>query len=57
MKTLKFDLNQKGNNIKILNATNGGPWHKRHSNDQYRSNFQDYKAARIPYSPIMIRLF
>ena len=33
----------------MLNATNGGPWHKRHANDQYRSNFEDYKAARIPY--------
>lgn len=50
MNTLKFDLNQKGNKIKILNATNGGPWHKRHANDQYRSNFEAYKAARIPYS-------
>ncbi|MCQ2433581.1 MAG: hypothetical protein MJ175_13340, partial [Clostridia bacterium] len=28
----------------------GGPWHKRHANDQYRSNFEDYKAARIPYA-------
>ncbi len=50
MKTLKFDLQKEGNKFKILNATNGGPWHKRHVNDQYRSNFEDYKAARIPYS-------
>lgn len=50
METLKFDLSQNGCKFKILNATNGGPWHKRHANDQYRSNFEDYKAARIPYS-------
>lgn len=50
METLSFDLSKKGNIFKILNATNGGPWHKRHANDQYRSNFKEYKAARIPYS-------
>ncbi len=38
------------NKFKILNATNGGPWHKSHANDQYRSNFSTYKDARIPYS-------
>ena len=50
METLRFDLKCKGNKFKILNATNGGPWHKRHADDQFRSNFADYKAARIPYS-------
>ncbi len=50
MEKLKFDLNSTGNKFKILNATNGGPWHKRHATDQFRSNFGDYKAARIPYS-------
>lgn len=50
MESLKFDLSRPGKRFKILNATNGGPWHKRHANDQYRSNFADYKAARIPYS-------
>ena len=50
METLKFDLSKKGGKFKILNATNGGPWHKRHANDQWRSNFEEYKAARIPYS-------
>ena len=48
METLKFQRTE--NKFKILNATNGGPWHKRHANDQYRSNFEDYKAARMPYS-------
>ncbi len=50
MNLVKFDLSQKTGAFKILNATNGGPWHKRHASDQYRSNFEDYKAARIPYS-------
>jgi len=50
MEILKFDLNSSGNNFKILNATNGGPWQRRYANDQFRSNFADYKSARIPYS-------
>lgn len=51
MDTLKFNLNDKGEKFKVLNATNGGPWYKRHApNDQKRSNFENYKKARIPYS-------
>ncbi|MBR4072345.1 MAG: hypothetical protein IKK24_00255 [Clostridia bacterium] len=50
MEALRFDLSKKGEQFKILNATNGGPWHKRHADDQFRSNFNDYKAAKIPYS-------
>ena len=50
MDVLSFNLNSQGNGIKVLNATNGGPWHKRHANDQLRSNFLDYRAARIPFS-------
>ena len=50
METLKFDLTKEGKPFKILNATNGGPMHKRHAVDQQRSNLKDYKAARIPYS-------
>lgn len=50
MEILKFDLNETSGKFKILNATNGGPWHKRHVNDQWRTNFDAYKAARIPYS-------
>ena len=50
MENLKFDLAKTYGKFKILNATNGGPWHKRHASDLYRSNFKDYKAARIPYS-------
>jgi len=50
METLKFDFSNKGGTFKTLNATNGGPLYRRYSNDQFRSNFEDYKAARIPYS-------
>ena len=50
METIKFDLNENSGKFKIMNATNGGPWYKRYSTDQYRSNFEAYKAARIPYS-------
>ncbi len=50
MKTLKFDLEKSYGSFKVMNATNGGPWHKRHSNAQKRTNFEAYKAARMPYS-------
>lgn len=50
MEVLKFDLSKCGKKFKILNATNGGPRHKRYANDQYITNFAEYKAARIPYS-------
>lgn len=50
MNVLKFDTTKGAGEFKILNATNGGPWHKRHVYDQVRSNFETYKAARIPYS-------
>ncbi len=50
MKTIRFDLSEKLGPFKPLNATNGGPWHKRHADDQYRSNLEDYKAARIPFA-------
>lgn len=50
MEYLKFDLSQQGKAFKILNATNGGPIHKRHANDQFRDNLEAYRAARIPYA-------
>ena len=50
METIKFNLENQGGKFKRLNATNGGPWHKRHASDQYRSNLAEYKAARIPFS-------
>ncbi len=50
MHNIIFDTQKKEGSFKLLNATNGGPWHKRHSKAQYRSNFNEYKEARIPYS-------
>lgn len=50
MENLIFNVKEKAGKFKLLNATNGGPWHKRHAEDQFRSNFEDYKKARIPYS-------
>ena len=45
MEVLRFDLSRNDGKFKLLNGTNGGPWHRR-----YASNFEDYKNARIPYS-------
>ena len=50
MQTIRFDLNNPGKGFKPLNATNGGPFYKRHATDQWRTNFDAYKAARMPYS-------
>lgn len=50
METLYFDTEKKLGKFKPLNATNGGPWHKRHANDQWLTNFEAYKAARIPFA-------
>ena len=50
MDTILYDLNQVGKPFKLLNCTNGGPWYKRHVVDQLRTNFPEYKNARIPYS-------
>ena len=50
MEVLQFDLSKRAGAFRYMNATNGGPWHKRHANDQYRSNFEHYKAAKIPYA-------
>ena len=50
MNTLIFNTEKKLGKFKILNAVNNGPVHKRYSNDQKRSNFEDFKRARIPYA-------
>ena len=50
MENILFDISKKYGQFKILNATNGGPFHKRYASDQYRSNFLEYKEAKIPYS-------
>jgi len=50
MDSLRFDPNQTCGTFKVMHAVNNGPCHKRHANDQYRSNFETFKAARIPYA-------
>ena len=50
MSVLHFTSTRQPSPFKPLNATNGGPWHKRHAIDQWKSNFETYKAARIPYA-------
>lgn len=50
MENIKFDLSKTHGEFKIMNAVNNGPVHKRHAQDQRRSNFNEYRAARIPYA-------
>ncbi len=50
MEKLRFDLTENAGKFKILNATNGGPIHKRHALNQYRSNLEIFKEARISYA-------
>ncbi len=50
MEKIEIDISKKYGKFKPLNATNGGPWHNRRTNKMYRSNFIEYKAAKIPYS-------
>ncbi len=50
MSTLKFDTSKSYGKFKVLNATNGGPWTKRHAGDMYRDNFREYEAANFKYS-------
>ncbi len=50
MDILRFDIANPQEEFRILNATNGGPWHKRHADDQWRTNLEDYRAARFRYA-------
>lgn len=50
MEKIIIDVSKKYGTFKMLNATNGGPFYKRHAKDQWRTNFAEYKAARFPYS-------
>ncbi|MBQ3150820.1 MAG: hypothetical protein IJB86_06210 [Clostridia bacterium] len=50
METLKFDLSKESGKFRIMHAVNNGPCHRRHANDQYRSNLDAFKEAEIPYA-------
>jgi hypothetical protein len=44
------DLGEEIRPIKPMNAVNNGPAVKKPGGDQVRGNFEDYKAARIPFA-------
>ena len=50
MENIRFDLSKTYGKFRPMNAVNNGPIHKRHANDQARSNLEDFKAAKIPYA-------
>ena len=50
MSVIKYDLSANCGKFRIMHAVNNGPVHKRHANDQKRSNLDSFKAARIPYA-------
>ena len=50
MHILNFDLSKKCGAFKLLNAVNNGPCFNRFATQQKRSNFELYKAARIPFA-------
>lgn len=50
MDILQFDLSKTCGAFKPMNAVNNGPCHKRHANDQKRTNLEAYTAAKIPYA-------
>ena len=47
MEQIVFDLSKRLGSFKPMNATNGGPRHRRHTAEMQISNFEDYKKARI----------
>lgn len=50
METLKFNLSKVHGCFKPMHAVNNGPVYKRHANDQWRTNINEYTAAKIPYA-------
>ena len=50
MEKLIINTDKTYGNFKYLNAVNNGPSYKRNNNDQLHSNFDAYKAARIPFA-------
>lgn len=50
MELIRFDPHQTVGEFKPMNAVNNGPAYKRHANDQWRTNMNEYKAANIPFA-------
>ena len=44
------DLETELGPVRLMNAVNGGPTVKLPGGDQKRGNFEDYRAARIPFA-------
>ena len=49
MKNVNIDFGKNVAELKLMNAVNNGPAYSRNG-DQYRSNLEEYKQARIPYA-------
>ena len=47
---IRVDASDILGSIKPMNAVNNGPAVKKPGGDQVRGNFEDYKAARIPFA-------
>lgn len=50
MSSLKIDTSKIYGEFKPMNAVNNGPCHRRHVNDQKRTNLEAYTTAKIPYA-------
>ena len=48
--TVTVDMKAELGPVRLMNAVNGGPAVKKPGGDQKRGNFEDYKAARIPFA-------
>ncbi len=50
MKNLHFDLSEPVGDFKPMNAVNNGPCHVRYAGDQWRTNLEAYRDAKIPFA-------
>ena len=48
--TVTVDMSRELGPVRIMHAVNGGPTVKKPGGDQKRGNFEDYKAARLPFA-------
>ena len=47
---ITVDMTKELGPVRLMNAVNNGPAVKKSGGDQVRGNFEDYKAARIPFA-------
>ena len=48
--TVTVDMSRELGPVRIMHAVNGGPTVSKPGGDQKRGNFEDYKAARLPFA-------